>query len=161
MESSFFMHYAAPMTGLIFALVLQALRQLRLWRWRGPQTGRIVAWTILLICFTSFAVAFAHQLRSSWSTQTYPRARILAQLQETDGRHLAIVRYGSRHLVNEEWVYNEADIDGAKVVWAREMNTTQNRKLLEYFKDRHIWLVEVGKDHSSPELKPYPVGSTE
>jgi hypothetical protein len=57
-------------------------------------------------------------------------------------------------------VYNEAEIDGAKVVWAREMDGTQNRKLLEYFKDRHVWLVEVGKDHSYPELTSYPVGSS-
>jgi hypothetical protein len=61
--------------------------------------------------------------------------------------------------VEKEWVYNEADIDGSKVVWAREMDSVQNRKLVEYFKDRHVWLVEVGRDGSSPELKPYPVGS--
>jgi hypothetical protein len=157
-ESSFFMHYAAPMTALVFVLVLQALRQLRLWRWCHGQTGRLIVWTVLMICFTSFAAAFALQLRSVWSAETPDRARILAQLQGTDGRHLVIVRYGPRHFPNEEWVYNGADIDGAKVVWAREMDSAQNRKLLEYFKDRHVWLVEVDQDSSAPELKPYPVG---
>lgn len=87
-----------------------------------------------------------------------PGTRILAQLKRAEGRHLVIVRYGPRHSPHSEWVYNEADIDGAKVVWAREMDRAQNGKLLEYFKDRHVWLVEVDKDHSSPELTPYPVG---
>jgi hypothetical protein len=157
----FFTHYAAPMTALIFVLALQMLRKLRLWRRRGPQTGRLAAWTLVVICFTSFAAVYALELRSSRAAETLPRARILAQLKETNGRHLVIVRYGPDHAFNEEWVYNEADIDGAKVVWAREMDSAQNRKLLEYFKDRHIWLVEVGRDGSSPELKPYsyPVGS--
>jgi hypothetical protein len=57
-----------------------------------------------------------------------------------------IVRYGPAHSFEKEWVCNEADIDSAKVVWAREMDSAQNRKLLEYFKDRHVWLVEVGKE---------------
>jgi hypothetical protein len=157
-ETWFFMHYAAPIMGLVFALMLQAMRQLRLWQWRGWQTGRVMAWSGLLICFTVFAAALTHQLRNSRSGETPPRARILAQLKEAEGRHLIIVRYGSQHKLNEDWVYNEADIDGAKVVWAREMDRAQNRKLLDYFKDRYVWLVEVGKDDSSPDLKPYPVG---
>jgi hypothetical protein len=158
METYFFMHYAAPITGLVFALMLQAMRQLRLWRWRGRQTGRFMVWTISMICVASFIVAFAQQIWLHRSAQMLPRARILAQLKEAEGHHLVIVRYGPRHSLNEDWVYNEADIDGAKVVWAREMDGPQNRRLFEYFKDRHVWLVEVGKDHSSPELAPYPVG---
>ena len=55
-----------------------------------------------------------------------------------------------------EWVYNEADIDRAKVVWAREMDIAQNRKLLEYFNDRSVWLVEVDQYDSPPKLLPYP-----
>jgi hypothetical protein len=158
-ESMFFMHYAAPMTGLVFALMLHAMRQLRLWRWRRSRMGPFMVWTILIICFASFAAAFAQRMRSSWSAQIPDRARILAQLKETTESHLVIVRYGPGHSVHDEWVYNEADIDSANVVWAREMDGAQNRKLLEYFKDRHIWLVEVGRDGSSSELKPYPVGS--
>jgi hypothetical protein len=155
-ETYFFIHYAAPITGLVFVLILQAMRQLRLWRWRRGQTGRLVVWTILLICLTSFAVAFAEQVRASRSSGIPPRTRILAQLKQTNGRHLVIVRYGRAHLTNEEWVYNDADIDGAKVVWAREMDTTQNKKLFEYFNGRHVWLVEVDRDDHEPRMTRYP-----
>jgi hypothetical protein len=68
-------------------------------------------------------------MRSSWSAQTPDRARILAQLKETTVRHLVMVRYGPGHSLHDEWVYNEANIDSAKVVWAREMDGAQNRKL--------------------------------
>jgi hypothetical protein len=68
-----------------------------------------------------------------------------------------IVRYGPLHNVHREWVYNAADIDGAKVVWAREMDTAQNRKILEYFKDRQVWLLEVDEVDVPPKLVPYPI----
>jgi hypothetical protein len=55
--------------------------------------------------------------------------------------------------MHQEWVFNEADIDRAKIVWAREMDVEQNRRLLEYFKDRRVWLLKA--ETWSPALVPY------
>jgi len=41
-----------------------------------------------------------------------------------------------------EWVYNQADIDNAKIVWARDMGPTDNVELIRYFKDRSVWLLQ-------------------
>jgi hypothetical protein len=75
----------------------------------------------------------------------------------TVAKHLMIVSYGPQHSFHHEWVYNEADIDNAKVVWARGMNTLQNCQLVNFFKDRRIWLLEVNNDNSIIEPMPYPV----
>jgi hypothetical protein len=45
-------------------------------------------------------------------------------------------------------------IEGTKVVWARAMDGAQNRKPLDYFKDRKSWLVEPDSEIPSP--LPYP-----
>ena len=81
------------------------------------------------------------------------RARVLAQLREEPGRHLAIVRYRPDHEILEEWVYNDADIDGAKVVWARDMGTAKNQELLDYYKGWRVWKVEP--DEKPVRVTPY------
>jgi hypothetical protein len=53
-------------------------------------------------------------------------------------------------------VYNGADIDAAKVVWARDMGRDRNRELLEYFANRRVWLLEP--DQSPPYLVSYSGG---
>ena len=72
-----------------------------------------------------------------------PRARMLERLTRSGERHLVIVHYWPDHNPHEEWVYNEADIDRAKVVWAREMDPTSNEALICYFEDRQVILLEV------------------
>lgn len=51
----------------------------------------------------------------------------------------------------------QANINHAKVVWARSMDVTQNCKLLAYFKGRHVWSLEVNDDESLHKPKPCAV----
>jgi hypothetical protein len=62
-------------------------------------------------------------------------------------------------LADDEWVYNGAEIDNAKVLWARELDPQQNAKLLAYFKDRQIWLVTPDSDNTY--LAPYASADSE
>jgi hypothetical protein len=50
-------------------------------------------------------------------------------------------------------VYNGADIDGSKVVWAREMDAADNLELMRYYGDRKVWLVEP--DAMPAGIEPY------
>jgi hypothetical protein len=38
-------------------------------------------------------------------------------------------------------------------VWARDMDEKSNQELLQYFKNRSVWLLEP--DESPPKLSPY------
>jgi hypothetical protein len=147
-------HYVAPIIGLIFALVVQGIRQLQLWQWHGWAIGRMFVRVLPGVYLGSllFAISIVAQVdENAWERQ---RARLLRQLEQNADRHLVIVRYGEDHSPMEEWVYNRADIEGAKVVWARDMGSERNRALLDHFKDRHIWLLEA--DAPGRQLAPYP-----
>lgn len=90
------------------------------------------------------------------------RADIVRTLSGTPGKHLVIVQYNRFHYIHNEWVYNGAEIDTAKIVWAREMDVAQNKKLLDYFKDRQIWLVRPDElDPVARQLKPYPTATVQ
>ena len=78
--------------------------------------------------------------------------RSARQLEDLPGQHLVIVRYGPDHDLDREWVYNAADIDNAKIVWARDMGAMDNEELLQYFHNRHVWRLDA--DQSPPRLEP-------
>ena len=67
------------------------------------------------------------------------------------------MRYSDQHDPGKEWVYNSADIDHAKVIFARELDPASNEALARYFAARRIWLVEP--DQPSPVLRPYSLSN--
>jgi hypothetical protein len=74
--------------------------------------------------------------------QAWDRPSIQAQMEKRPGRHLLLVHYSSEHDPRSSLVANEAEIDGSKVIWANDMGPQLNQELIEYFKDRKVWLVE-------------------
>lgn len=147
-----FPHYAAPITCLILFLVVEGMRQLRVGgrRWRALKLG---VPGLVVVFLTSSVLSAARQLPPDPDAWNLRRADLAGQLQGMGGKHLVVVRYPKDHLTYREWVNNRADIDGAPVVWARDMGGAGNQDLLDYFRDRSIWLLEVSED--SAVLKPY------
>jgi hypothetical protein len=147
-------HYASPVVGLIFALIIQSMRHLNAWQPGGRRIGSLIVRLALIVSVIVLAYTWAHRPpvdRNEWHEQ---RARMLSDFNQSGERHLVVVRYGPDHYYHQEWVFNEADIDGARVVWAREMDRESNLKLLDYFKGRRAWLLVV--DRGRAELSPYP-----
>ncbi len=78
--------------------------------------------------------------------------------RQLPGKQIAIVRYSADHTPDDEWVYNGADIEGSKVIWARELDSTSNHELFDYYKGRKVWLVEP--DMQPADVTPYSIANS-
>jgi hypothetical protein len=151
-------HYFSPATCALWLVVVQGMRHLRHWSPAGRPLGTalvraipVLACAMILLRVTA---AMVHvQIEAAWPRGNLKRAMILRQLQHFPSQQLVIVVYDPGHNFDHEWVYNDADIDAAKVAWARDMGTDGNQKLLSYFKDRRVW--RVNADSASPMLQSY------
>jgi hypothetical protein len=155
----FYSHYAAPLLCTLTILLVQSTRHLRRWQFRGRPVG--VGWTrlictMVLLQLPACAIQAAHNPRRPCCQNTiqgFERADVIRQLEQTPGQHLVIVRYGLKHNIHNDWVYNSADIDHSRIVWARETPGQDLAPLLSYFSSRKVWLLEP--DSNPPGLYPY------
>lgn len=151
-------HYAGPVTAVIYAIVIQSLRHVNVWR-RRARTGRWMVRSLPLICglmlvVAGFACVTGVDLARDWPPSWYTpphydslRAQIIRRLEAIPGRHLIVVRYAPLHDSHTELVYNSPSIDDSRIVWARELGPTEDAALFRYFAGRKFWLLE-------PDLNP-------
>lgn len=153
----FNIHYVAAMTPILLAVTVQGMRHLRICRFEGKPSGQFLVRAIVVICILMIPVQVrilaATPRPGSWAAIGPERVALETQLRSLPGPQLILVRYGQDHDPLFEWVYNGADINGQKVIWARDMGADKNRELLCYYKDRQWWLLDA--DSSSPRLVPY------
>src|SRR5258708_38417942 len=134
-------HYAAPLTCVVFALAVHAIRHLRIGA-RSAGVALSCAIVLLLVLDTGINTFRGICDPLLWPCQGDPsRTAIAEKLQHTQGTHLIMVRYDKdNHNIHDEWVYNGGEIDAAKALWAPELVPQQHAKLFAYFYDRKIWL---------------------
>jgi hypothetical protein len=141
-------HYAAPAAALVAAIVLMALRLMqRMGRSLGALIVR-VAVAVAMLWSIFWWIAFFNWRPDPHEYQL--RRQVLQrQIEQNPGKHLLLVRYNN-HNPHEEWVYNGADLDGPKVIWAREMSQDINGRLLAHYPDRQVWLIEPDAEGKMP-----------
>jgi len=155
-------HYFAPAAGLLFLLLLQCMRHMHLWGGRHSSRGTAAVRVVAVVCcamvLLRLVAAITHTaIEPAWPRGNLDRTAIIQQLNHQPGYHLVVVRYqstyGVQHDVDHEWVHNDANIDAAKIVWARDMSSSQNRELVQYFSNRKVWFLDG--DSPGPRLVPY------
>jgi hypothetical protein len=177
--------YTAPAACLVYLVVTQGFRRISLWRWRQRSLGRwfTTAWLTGCLLVPSLCLfnRFSDRIQE-WGSSRLPaavmdelrtvlfhratrkwaegRAALIRSVQESGGRYLVIVRYGRGHSVMDEFVYNDADIDGSPVVWAREMDQEGRARLLSYFTDRTVLLLESDEHRGQTSLLRGPISTS-
>ena len=152
----FYPHYVAALASLFLLIAVTGLARMRR---AGP---------VLLVCAAQFVFWYAlhawgnpKALASAGRFETWDfinwgdaegRLFVDNELARAPGKQLIFVRYGPRHGFHE-WVHNAANIDASRVVFAHDLGAFENRKLLDYYADRKVWLLEP--DQWPPRLSPY------
>lgn len=143
---------------------MQCMRHLRLFRWREQRVGLAFVRAVSVIYIgtvvlrVALAVAHIHP-EYEWQRGDMERESIVQQLKALPGQHVVLVSFASDFDLDREWVYNLADIDGSKIVWARDMGPEKNRELLAYYHGRQFWMVHANS--SPPRLETYRESSTD
>jgi hypothetical protein len=151
-------HYFAPAAGTYLLLLVQAMRHVNSWTWKGRRVGQDLVRVVPTVCVAMIVIrivaAAGHiPIEIPWPRGNLTRVRVMRELENLPGQKLVLVRYGPEHSVHSEYVYNRANIDGADIVWARDMGPGQNQELLNYFAKRSVWLFQP--DDKPPQLTAY------
>jgi hypothetical protein len=164
-EVWFLPHYFAPATALLFLVLMQCMRHLRRFRWREQPLGLglVRAVTVIyigtVVLRIGLAVTHIHPERE-WRHGDMQRESIVQQLKALPGEHVVLVSYSPDFDPDREWVYNLSNIDGSKIIWARDMGPEKNRELLAYYPRRQFWMVHADSSPQAPQLQPYRQAST-
>ncbi len=134
--------YAAPVVSAMVAVATVGLDNLRRagLRRRGPAFG-VAALAVVLgtgaLTWNDF-----HTPPISWFGRM--RADVVAGIVRHPGEHIVFVRVAPGHSPHHIWVTNGADIDGQRVIWARDLGTERNAALAARYPERTVWTLTSG-----------------
>lgn len=155
---AFQLHYLAAVTCLFVLMSVTGLEQLS--NWNGEAAA-----ILIILCVSHFLFWYGVHVVDNPSLRPYEtwnainhanperRIEIQNQLAPLSGKQLVFVRYWPQHIFQDEWVYNGAGIDNARIVWARDLGPEEDERLTHYYPDRQVWLLEP--DARPPKLTPY------
>jgi hypothetical protein len=159
----------AAIAPVLILTSVRGLQYMSRFRFHGRAIGRQAARLIAFLCAAHFLfwyglhlfetsdVAAAMIPYETWDSLHRPgsdrRIQIVKQLAMVPGRQLVFVHDSPLHNFLDEWVYNDADIDGARIVRARDRGAAENRELQTYYSSRSVWLLDP--DERPPRLSPY------
>jgi hypothetical protein len=154
-------HYGAPFLAALLILLVQSMRYLRQWKYHGREVGRFlvnatpVAIFVLMIASEAEAIAMHRTTDQTQATnaQIVQKENIEQELlKKHPGQHVIFVSYAGLPSPHEEWIYNQAKMDAAWVIWALDLGQTENEKLRHYYAGRSFWRF---KPAESLSLRPY------
>ncbi len=161
----FLQHYAAPITALVYAFVLLTMRYIRPLFFGARPVGLGINRAIVVSCVLLAVVRISAPILgipltrpklTTWASENYKfpeRPATVSVLKGLRGSHLVFVK--NRTDQSElDWVYNVADIDASKIVWALDLGPVDNQELINYFSMRKVWILDP--KGTPPTLMPYP-----
>lgn len=171
-------HYAASLTCLFFLLVAEGFRQFAvLGKIKEEFNKSITVGLLTVLVLASFlysqvvlpesVIAFTGENTTTPQITfdkaikltipgraTFLKAEIEQSAEKLPNKYLAIVSFDAGYSFHDEIVYNKANIENSKLIWAYDLGAEKNEALLSYYKDRKILVIKVSD--SQLEINPLP-----
>jgi hypothetical protein len=142
-------HYIAVATAAIVAIVVECTRHLRAARWglAGALPFALGAVLVVRIGAQSLHLPYTQTVNyQSWCCRVegnLNKVRVSRELMARPGSHLVFVRAKTDWRNFLQWIYNDADIDRSRIVWARDLGEARNAELVDYYKGtREVWMLD-------------------
>ncbi len=141
-------HYLAPAAAVIVAIIVACCRHLTAKR---IPIVPLAAMTMVLVLALrigaqNLGLPYTQALNfQSWCCKVQGnmnKARITRELESVPGRHLVFVKTKTDEMNLLQWIYNAADIDASRIVWARDLGAERDAALAAYFHGRQVWMVD-------------------
>ncbi len=161
-------HYSAPLTACFYLLLIETFRYCAAVLRNGAQRKYVPVCLIFLTLFSFYdslmrttdtffpAKAYSGEIyhidnlnfEKPVSLVIPKRATFLKQeiekyAENLPGKYLALVSYDSNYTPHDEIVFNKADIENSKLIWAYDLGEDENREFVEYHSDRKILYVKI------------------
>lgn len=162
---SSFAHYFAPIVPLTLILMVEGFRRLRPAKRRFPKLFAPLFGLrfIILLAFVSLILqtVYADKIEKFFASSRIfskvylegsplkpksksGREEIRKAIEKEAGKHLIFVEYAKNYSLHDESVYNLSAIDTQKIVWAHDLGTEENQKLIDYYGNkRTVWKVLI------------------
>ncbi len=152
-----FPQYAAPAAPLFLLLIAFGYKFVRGWggsRGTGLRLARGLVLAELLITANVLFLRVTHH-HNLQEPQYITKDRVVVERQvlAAPGKQLCLVRYTPGHEGWQEWVFNSADLQDERILWARSLDPATDRAVIAAYPGRHVWLVTP--DSAGHLLAPY------
>jgi len=151
-------HYFGPIMALVFLLIVHGLRAavvgIRALRKRWH------LWTAVLLGSVGMSmgagILIHHHLNSVPELWTNQRRHVIGAVGVVPGDHIVLVAYDPDYSIHWEWVYNSAEIDAQRIIWARALDPATDSVLVDYYPARTAWRLFLTPDEP-PDLTRFEV----
>jgi hypothetical protein len=86
---------------------------------------------------------------------TYLRDRLEKTLSLNPDKYLLIVSYDAGYSLDDEIVFNRADLENTQIIWAHDLGDEKNKELMNYYKNRKTLMLKISA--SQLEIKTLPL----
>ena len=142
-------HYIAVATAAIVAIIVESIRHMRAARWglAGALPFALAAVLALRVFAQAAHLPYTQKVNyQSWCCRVegnLNKVRVSRDLLARPANHLVFVRSKTDVYNFLQWIYNDADIDASRIVWARDLGEERNSQLVEHYKgSREVWMLD-------------------